>query len=263
MHTRAVSRLKIETQLRQAIELRQFEPHYQPIVYLPNGYTRGFEALIRWPHPEHGLIPPGDFLPIAEETGLILPISRWMLAECCRQLAAWQREFHRPDLRVSVNISNRQFWSGGLAQDLRECLDEAGLRPETLALEITESVIMHDAAHARTLLYELHDLGCRLHIDDFGTGYSSLESVHQLPIDALKIDRSFVSQMGDDPRSGELVRTIILMGRNLGIEVIAEGIETSAQRTRLLHLGCSYGQGFLYSTPVPTDRAAAFITPGA
>lgn len=260
MHTRAVNRLQLETELRQAVERDEFEAHYQPVVSLRTGQTRAFEALIRWRHPTRGLIGPHEFLPVAEETGLILPISRWILHESCRQVAAWQLAGDRPDLRVSVNVSNRQFWHGTLLDDIEDALRRTRLDPSCLSLEITEGVIMDNVDQARKLLEDLHLLGCQVHIDDFGTGYSSLEALHRLPIDALKVDRSFVSRLGADARSGELVRTIVLMGRNLGIDLIAEGIETSDHRDRLLQLGCALGQGYAFSRPVAADQAERLLS---
>jgi diguanylate cyclase (GGDEF)-like protein len=260
MHTRAVNRLQVETELRQAVERAEFEVHYQPIVSLRTGQTRAFEALIRWRHPVRGLLAPHEFLPVAEETGLILPISRWILAESCQQVVAWQLSGGRPDLRINVNVSNRQFWHGSLIDDIQEVLRRTGVDPGCLALEITEGVIMENVEQARKMLEDLHLIGCQVHIDDFGTGYSSLEALHRLPIDALKVDRSFVSRLGVDPRSGELVRTIVLMGRNLGIDLIAEGIETSDHRDRLLQLGCALGQGYVFSRPVPADQAERLLS---
>ena len=260
MHTRAVSRLRVETDLRQALERDEFEVHYQPIVHMPTGQVHAFEALIRWRRPGQGLLAPADFLGVAEETGLILPIGRWILEESCRRLAEWRLNAACPDLCVSVNVSNRQFWSGTLVDDLEECLRRTRLAPAGLALEITEGVIMRNVDRARKTLDELHDLGCRLSIDDFGTGYSSLEILHQLPIDTLKIDQSFVARLDTQPRSVELVRTIVQMAGNLGLDLIAEGIETGAQRERLEQLGCSHGQGFLYSPAVPATTAEALLT---
>ncbi|MEV1286193.1 EAL domain-containing protein [Micromonospora sp. NPDC049679] len=255
MHDRAVSRLRTETELRQALERDELEVHYQPIVDLRTGETHGFEALLRWRHPTRGLIPPAQFLGVAEESGLILPISRWVLGESCRQLGIWQRVWGRTDLRISVNISDRQFWHDNLAEDVDWYLRHNRLAARCLALEITEGVIMRNIDRARTILEELHHLGCEVHIDDFGTGYSSLEALHQLPIDVLKIDRSFVSRLGADRRSAELVRTIVLMGHNLGLELIAEGIETPAQRDHIMRLGCVLGQGYLLAQPMPAAQA--------
>ncbi|MDI1462360.1 EAL domain-containing protein [Catellatospora sp. KI3] len=263
MHDRAVSRMQIETELRQAIEGDEFEVHYQPIVLLRSGAVRSFEALIRWRHPVRGLLAPGEFMPVAEETGLVVPIGRWVIDECARRLATWRHEGTPAGLSVAVNVSNRQFWAGTVLDDVAGALDRHDLPPGSLAVEITEGVVMENVGPARDILDALHEVGCRLYIDDFGTGYSSLEALHRLPIDALKIDRSFVSRLSTDRRSGELVRTIVLMGRNLGLELIAEGIETPDERDRLVQLGCGYGQGFLFSRPVPPDDAYRLLTPAA
>ena len=196
---------------------------------------------------------------IAEETGLIVPIGRWILGETCRQIAEWRAAGAPAGVRVSVNVSNRQFWHGGLLEDVTSCLRDADLEPRDIVLEITETVVMYNADLAERTLTELHDKGFALHIDDFGTGYSSLQALHRFPIEALKVDRSFVAGLGEDPRSTELVRTIAMMARNLGLDVIAEGIETPDQRNRVEALGCGYGQGYLFSKPVPGDVAAAFV----
>jgi diguanylate cyclase (GGDEF)-like protein len=267
MRELAVSRLRIEGDLRRAIELDQLELHHQPIVDLATGRIVSFEALLRWRHPERGLIPPGDFLPIAEETGLMLPIGAWVLAEACRTLGEWRDLGLARDLRMSVNVSNRQFWHGRLVEDVTSSLLSAGVRPRDLGIEITEGVIMHDVKLARGILDDLHALGVGLHIDDFGTGYSSLEALHHLPIDALKIDRSFVTPLGSDQRSDELVRAIIAMGTSLGLGLVAEGIETEQHGQRLRELGCTLGQGYWLSRPLPVDRATALLrqmqSPGA
>jgi diguanylate cyclase (GGDEF)-like protein len=260
MHAKAVVRLQIETELRRAIERGELEVHYQPIAQLASGRTRAFEALIRWRHPTRGLVLPEHFLAVAEETGLVIPIGRWVIAESCRQLAAWQRTPGREDLRISVNVSNRQFWQGGLVDDVAEALRVSQLHPRSLAFEITEGVIMNNVGLARKMLEDLHNLGCELHIDDFGTGYSSLEALHRLPIDALKIDRSFVARLGVDAKSSALVHTIVLMGGNLGLQLIAESVETPEQRDHLLRLGCAYGQGHLFSEPVPAEEAERLIS---
>jgi EAL domain-containing protein (putative c-di-GMP-specific phosphodiesterase class I) len=260
MHTKAVVRLQIETELRHAIERGELEVHYQPIVQLATGRTRAFETLIRWRHPVRGLLLPEDFLAVAEETGLVIPMGRWIIEDSSRQLAEWQRTLGRDDLRVSINVSNRQFWQGGLVDDVEESLRRAGLHPRSLAFEITEGVIMNNVVLARKMLEDLHDIGCELHIDDFGTGYSSLEALHRLPIDALKIDRSFVARLGVDAKSNALVHTIVLMGGNLGMQLIAESVETEAQRDHLLRLGCAYGQGHLFSEPVPAAEAVRLIS---
>jgi diguanylate cyclase (GGDEF)-like protein len=257
MHTRAVDRLRIETELRAALERHEFELVYQPIAELDGGRTRSFEALLRWRHPGHGLLTPDRFLHVAEEADLIQPIGRWVLAEACRQLAEWQRD---APIHLAVNLSDREFWAAGIIDDIASMMATHRLPPGSLAIEITEGVIMRNADEARTILRRLHDLGCELHIDDFGTGYSSLEALLQLPIDALKIDKSFVAGLGRDPKSEELVKTIVRMGRNLDLDLIAEGVETEKQRRLLLDLGCAYGQGYLFAKPVPAEVATTMTT---
>jgi len=263
MHERVVGRLRTEAELRRALETGAFELYYQPVVRLDDGLPSAFEALLRWRHPVRGLVAPDEFLPVAEESGLMPRIGRWVLTEACRQLDAWRRAGLAPDgLRVSVNISNRQFWHTRLLEDVEESLQAAGLDPSRLIIEITEGVIVHDLPAARTRLAALHDMGVRLHIDDFGTGYSSLQALHHLTIDAFKIDRSFVAPMESDGRSRELVRSIVSMGINLGLELVAEGIETPAQRDALGHYGCHFGQGFLFAAPIAAEAAGAILRSG-
>ena len=264
MHAKAVGRLRTEAELRRALDMGELEAHFQPIMRLEGGQIAAVEALMRWRHPIRGLIAPADFLPIAEESGLMLPMGRWILAESCRQLRAWQLSGVAPDnLKISVNVSDRQFWHGRLLEDVRDCIEMASIEPSDLCLEITEGVIMRDAKLARMMLTELHEMGVELHIDDFGTGYSSLEALCHLPIDGLKIDRSFVSPLGSDSRSAELVRTIVLMGANLGMDIIAEGVETAEQCGFLQRIGCTYGQGYLFSRPLPGPEATAFLAAGS
>jgi EAL domain-containing protein (putative c-di-GMP-specific phosphodiesterase class I) len=215
-----------------------------------------FEALIRWRHPTRGLIGPDLFLPVAEECGLMVPIGRWVLGEASRQLASWQHDgIVSSSVAMSVNISNLQFWHDDMLGVVRACLGDTGLEARCLALEITEGVVMSNVDQARRMLEGLHQLGVALHIDDFGTGYSSLEALHNLPLDALKIDRSFIARLDNDPRTAELVRTMVLMGANLGLDLVAEGIETTDQRDHLTRLGCTYGQGYLFSRPVTSAMA--------
>jgi diguanylate cyclase (GGDEF)-like protein len=263
MHVRAIGQLRLESELRHAVETDQLRLHYQPIVALHDGSTVGYEALVRWQHPERGLLAPAEFLAAAESMGLMVPLGQWVVHEACRQLSAWRADGASDDLRVSINLSNRQFWHDTLLDDLHGSLKEAGLEPRHVVLEITETVVMHNAELAERMLADLHRDGFALHIDDFGTGYSSLQALHQFPIEALKVDRSFVARLGTDPRSTELVRTIVMMARNLGVEVIAEGIETDDQRRRLEALGCALGQGFLFAAPHPAEEAAAFTGPAA
>jgi diguanylate cyclase (GGDEF)-like protein len=256
MHSRAVTRMQIEADLRRALERGEFEVHYQPIMNLQSRTLSAFEALLRWRHPVRGLVGPDLFLSVAEECGLMVPIGRWVLAEACRQLAVWQLAgVVDDDVAISVNISNRQFWHDDVFGVVQTCLRDTGLSPHCLALEITEGVVMSNVDEARTMLEALHRLGVALHIDDFGTGYSSLEALHNLPLDVLKIDRSFVARLDTDPRTAELVRTIVAMGANLGLDLIAEGIETIEQRDHLRRLGCTFGQGYLFSKPVPSAQA--------
>jgi diguanylate cyclase (GGDEF)-like protein len=256
MHTKAVTRLQIEAELRLAVERGEFEVHYQPIVDLETRTLSAFEALIRWQHPSRGLLGPDLFLSVAEECGLMVPIGRWVLREACQQLAAWQLAgIVGSRVAMSVNVSNLQFWHDDLLGVVQTCLLDTGLPARCLALEITEGVVMSNVDQARRMLEDLHQLGVALHIDDFGTGYSSLEALHNLPLDALKIDRSFIARLDTDPRTAELVRTMVLMGANLGLDLVAEGIETTVQRDHLNRLGCTYGQGYLFSRPVTSAMA--------
>jgi diguanylate cyclase (GGDEF)-like protein len=262
MHQQAVRRLTVEAELRRGLDRGELELHYQPIVDLDSGRTAKLEALIRWRHPERGLVAPGEFLPVAEDSGLMPAIGGWVMREACHQLARWHRTLAGPRLDMSVNVSNRQFWHGHLTRDIEQCLASAGLQPRHLAVEITEGVIMHDIRLAQRQLDELHELGVELHIDDFGTGYSSLDVLHQLPIDVLKIDRSFVARVGSGPKSRELVRTIVTMGNNLGMALIAEGIETAEQEAEVRALGCAYGQGYRLCRPLPSVEIEAYLATG-
>jgi diguanylate cyclase (GGDEF)-like protein/PAS domain S-box-containing protein len=260
MHTEAMDRLRLESDLREAVAGDQFELHYQPILRLDPPRPVGVEALIRWNHPTRGMLSPAEFLPVAESTGLILAMGRWTIREACRQIRAWRDEFgDRPDFTVALNLSNRQFWDPALIPHLRLALADHGVPPSALVFEMTEGVIMHNPQAAGNLMRELHDESFALHVDDFGTGYSSLEALHKFPIDALKIDRSFVARMTVDPRSRELVRIMIAMGRNLGVVVIAEGIETDQQAQMLTEMGCPLVQGYLYCPPVPADRLRSLL----
>ncbi len=262
MHRSVVSRLQTESRLRRALESDELAMHYQPIVDLASGAAVGMEALIRWPQHDGRILPPGEFLPIAEASALIVPIGRTVVRDVCRQLATWRATARRGTvLPISVNVSHREFWHPELAEHLTASLREHDLPPELIVVEITEGVLMGNVPEALRRLEELHRLGIRLHIDDFGTGYSSLEALHRFPIDALKIDRSFVSRIEADPRSRELVGTIVAMARSLDIGVIAEGIETAEQRRLLHELGCPLGQGYFFSRPVPAS--AVEEPPGA
>jgi diguanylate cyclase (GGDEF)-like protein len=256
LRLRVDTRFDTETGLREAIDGGQLVLHYQPIVSDNDGHIHGFEALVRWNHPELGLIPPGEFISIAEESDLILLLGRWVLHEACLQAAEWRRRFAPdPPLTVSVNVSSRQLSNPHLVEDVEAALKQAELRPEFLALEMTESSIMGNAEQTLITLNRLKNMGVRLGIDDFGTGYSSLSYLHRLPFDTLKIDRSFVRELNAGKSSIDIVRAILELARSLKVEVIAEGVETEQQLSRLRTLGCAYFQGFLFSKPV--DAATA------
>lgn len=256
MHVRAMTRLKVETDLHQAIEKQEFTLHYQPIVRLETGRIHGFEALIRWQKPDQGFVPPAQFIPIAEETGLIIPLGSWVLNAACHQMRLWQEQFpdHGP-LLMSVNLSGKEFLQPNLVAQIDQALQRSGLPAECLKLEITESVIMDNASEATTMLEQLRALGAQISIDDFGTGYCSLSYLHTFPLDVLKVDRSFVSRMADAPNNAEIVRTIVVLAHNLGLEVIAEGVETEEDVERLTALGCEYAQGYFYSRPLTAELA--------
>jgi EAL domain-containing protein (putative c-di-GMP-specific phosphodiesterase class I) len=264
MHSRAVTLLRTETELRRALERGELEVHYQPIVNLHDGRLSGFEALVRWNHPERGRIPPADFLPTAEETGLIVELDRWVLGSAARQLRAWRDRFpHAKDLTTSVNLSMRQFSKGDLVEVVGAAVREARLEEGALCLEITESVLLEGSPRASELLDRLRQCGARLHLDDFGTGYSSLSYLHRFPVDALKIDRSFVRTMEPSGGGQEIVRAIVALAQNLDLHVIAEGVETPEHRDTLRNLRCEYGQGYLFAKPLPAAEADALLAAGA
>ena len=250
MHSKAVALLQIETDLRRAIERHELQLHYQPIVSLRTCQVTGFEALIRWAHPQRGMISPSEFVPVAEETGLITPMGWWVLQESCRQMQYWHEQFPSPHpLIVNVNLSSKQF-SPHLVKQISQILEETHLPPQYLKLEITESILMENAESAVATLSQLKKLGTLLAIDDFGTGYSSLNYLHRFPIDTLKVDRSFVSKVDIDGEQLAIARTIITLAWNLGMEVVAEGVETLKQLAQLRSLQCDYAQGFLFSLPL-------------
>jgi diguanylate cyclase (GGDEF)-like protein/PAS domain S-box-containing protein len=261
MHTRAVNLLHLETDLRRALDRREFAVYYQPVVSLETGAVLGFEALLRWRHPAHGFISPAEFIPVAEETGLILPIGRWALEEACRQMREWQLQFPRAaELYVSVNLSGRQFANPELCEQIKEALETTELRPGSLKLEITESVVMENIEKTIEMLRQLRALGVESSIDDFGTGYSSLSYLHHFPSTTLKIDRSFISRMGGADENTEIVRTILLLARNLGMQVVAEGVETEEQLAQLRALSCDYGQGYLFSKAVNPSAVGRMLS---
>jgi predicted signal transduction protein with EAL and GGDEF domain len=255
MHATATGRFRLETDLRRATERNEFLVHYQPIVSLIDFRITGFEALVRWQRPEFGLLMPGGFISAAEDTGLILWIGNWILQEACRQVCAWNLQFPCfPPFTIAVNISAKQFAQADLVSQIGQVLSETGLAPENLRLELTESVTMRDEERTTRVLSELRKLGLLLCIDDFGTGYSSLSYLRRFALDILKIDRSFVTDMLNNRESEEIVKTILSLGRNLRMQVVAEGVETSEQMTLLKSLGCEFAQGYLFSRPL--DSAA-------
>ena len=250
LETHAIQRLELERDLRLALERGEFRVFYQPLIRLETGRITGWEALVRWEHPTRGLISPAAFIPIAEETGLIVPIGQWVLEEACRQARRWHELFpDEPARTMSVNLSARQFAHPRLVDDIHRALRSARLDARQLVLEITESVVMQDAAAAVATLHELKALGIRLAIDDFGTGYSSLAYLKRFPVDVLKIDRSFIEGLGQDAQDGAIVESVLVLAKSLGLGVTAEGIETPRQRLRLEQLGCDVGQGYLFGAP--------------
>jgi diguanylate cyclase (GGDEF)-like protein len=254
MHTRAVTLLQLETDLRYAIERDELVTYYQPIVDLDSLELIGFEALMRWNHPQRGLVPPVEFIPVSEVTGLIVPMTLWILKNSCQQMVKWQNESSsnaNKKLIMSVNLSGKHFAHDNLVEQVQRILQETNLSPTCLKLELTESAVMENAEAAIRMLKQLRDLGIQISIDDFGTGYSSLSYLHRFPINTLKVDRSFVSTMEDGTENGEIVRTIIALAKSLNLNVIAEGIESIHQLHQLRILGCEYGQGYLFSRPVP------------
>jgi predicted signal transduction protein with EAL and GGDEF domain len=260
MHAQALKILQIETDLRRAVERQEFFIEYQPIVRLETGKLRGFEALVRWRHPDRGLISPADFVPIAEETGLIGQIGAWVLREACRQMNRWNLLYPTdPPLVMSVNLSGKQFAQSNLIGEVANILEETDLPADCLKLEITESVVMENIETATEMLQQLRALGLKLSIDDFGTGYSSLSYLHKFPIDTLKIDRSFVTQMAENNENAEIVRTIVVLAQNLGMDVVAEGVETTEQCQLLNALRCENGQGYLFSKAVNAAAAEKFV----
>lgn len=260
MYNHVLQRLQLENDLRRAIEQKEFRVLYQPIVELGTGAIVGVEALIRWEDPERGVISPAQFIPLAEETGLILPIGRWVLEEACRQGRKWQE--HHPDLIVSVNLSARQFREPFLAEEIVQVLQETDMQPTRLQLEITESILMQESATTQETLRHLKSLGIQLAMDDFGTGYSSLSYLKRFPIDVLKIDRSFVDGLGESPEDTALVRTVIQLAKALNLTVTGEGVETAEQIAQLRAMECERGQGFFFARPLTAQAIEELLAEG-
>ena len=285
MHDAAREALELETELRRAIESGEMRVRYQPIVRLDTNRIHGFEALVRWQHPTRGLVPPDKFVPVAEETGLIVGIDRWLFTEACWQTRAWQEHFApqrsspyddsyatpfvgdaaeldsslAEPLSISINVSSRWLAQPDFIAQIEQTLAETRLDPRSLSLEITESKMMQNREEVSAAICHLRARGVRFSIDDFGSGYSSLSYLHRLPISTIKIDRTFVSLLQDRQDDGEIVRTIVTLARSLRLKVVAEGIETEAQAARLRSLGCDYGQGYLFSAPVAPETATELL----
>lgn len=260
MQERAVRPLHLDADLRRALENREFQVYYQPILSLVNHQIIGFEALVRWLHPERGLVSPAEFIPLAEESSLIIPLGAWVLREATSQIMAWQQKFPtNPPLSISVNVSAVQLVQPCFIERIDRLLKETGINPLSLKLEITETAVMENAKSVTKVLEYLKDRGIHLSIDDFGTGYSSFSYLHTFPFDTLKIDRAFVSRMNIDPKNLEIIRTIIILAHNLGMDLVAEGIETTEQLNQLEELQCEHGQGYLFSRPVDSEAAERLL----
>jgi EAL domain-containing protein (putative c-di-GMP-specific phosphodiesterase class I) len=261
MHQTALRRLEMKADLERAIDNREFVLHYQPVIELRTGQISGVEALLRWNHPQRGTVPPLDFIPLAEETGLIVTIGRWVLETACRQASQLQHrhEIH-PPLHMAVNLSARQLQRPEIAKEVAGILDATGLDPRYLILEITESVMMADVQLSLQRLTELKRLDVKLALDDFGTGYSSLNYLQQFPVDILKIDKSFIDAINTDNRKSVLTATIIKLADDLGLQPVAEGIERTDQLDKLLELQCDLGQGYYFARPLPIEGLEQLLT---
>ena len=260
LHAPIVRRLQLKTEMQAALSQDEFVLHFQPIVALGDDAIIGAEALVRWQHPERGLVPPNDFIPLAEQTGLIVPLGRWVLRAALREAAIWREQDPAGNLRyVSVNVSGQQLESAAFLEEVAEALDAVDLPAEALLIEVTESSLIHDTERNTERLQALRDLGVRLAIDDFGTGYSALNYLRRFPMDILKIDRSFINNVADSGQDAALVEAMIQMSASLGLRVVAEGVEDLEQSERLQELKCSYGQGYFFSRPVPAEELQAVL----
>jgi EAL domain-containing protein (putative c-di-GMP-specific phosphodiesterase class I) len=258
MHEQVLNRLRLEEKLRYALENKELSLHYQPIVAVDTGIVHGFEALLRWQPPDSSSIPPSTFVPVAEQSGLIVPVSLWVLRTACFEAASWQERYPaEPPLYVSINISAKHFSHSGFARHVKDALEESAIDPRCIAIELTESVAMNDVAGTSETMSQLRSLGVNLSIDDFGTGYSSLSYLRRFPVDTLKIDQSFVRTM--DAENYAIVKTIIGLAHNLDLKVVAEGVETIDQRRLLALAGCGLAQGHLFAKPMRAESVGAFI----
>lgn len=258
MNARIYGILELEEEMHQAIRQGEFVMHYQPQIEIGSGRIVGCEALLRWRHPKRGLFMPGNFIPLAEESGMIIPLGQWVLHEVCTQARAWQEE-GLPLIKVAVNISIKQFRQPNLIEQIQTTLQQTGLPPTALELELTESVLIHDPPHATQIMNQLKELGISLSLDDFGIGYSSLNYLRHFPLDSIKIDRSFVKDMTENTNGAALSKSIVTIAHSLGLKAIAEGVETWAQHDFLASCGCNELQGFLFSKPLPPDEFAALL----
>lgn len=258
MHEDALVRLSMENDLRLAVDDDQFRLVFQPIIRLSSGCVCGFEALVRWHHPARGIVSPLDFIPLAEEIGMIIPIGEWVLREACLELARWRLHPNLGDLFISVNLSRKQLAHPNLVERISEIIRQTGLPTTAIKLEITESAIMEDMDHAVAVLNQIRDLGVELHIDDFGTGYSSLSCLHCFPIVGIKIDRSFINDVVDNPDYAAVVKAIVTLAHNLNLGLIAEGVETVEQMSILQNMGCDLAQGYYFQRPMPSEQALEY-----
>jgi EAL domain-containing protein (putative c-di-GMP-specific phosphodiesterase class I) len=255
-----MNRLTLEAALQRAIEEKEFVVYYQPIVEVGTGKITGAEALVRWLHPSRGLVPPADFIPLAEESGLIVPLGRWVLEQACYQAHEWQLKHPQtPPLNISVNLSVRQFQQTNMVQEVAEVLQHSKLPPSTLILEITESILVQDTSAAVRKLQALKNLGVKLALDDFGTGYSSLSYLRRFPIDVLKIDKTFIDGVGTHSEDSALTRAIVQIGETLKLKTVAEGVEHEQQRLALESIGCEEGQGYFFARPIDADAIGELL----
>jgi EAL domain-containing protein (putative c-di-GMP-specific phosphodiesterase class I) len=262
LHHAALDRLELEADLRRALDRDELVLHYQPTVQVDDGVVTGFEALVRWQHPRRGLLGPMEFIPLAEETGMITELGRWIMSEACRQARVWQLRFDR-DLTIAVNVSARQLRDAGLIAHVHDALATSGLPPRDLTLEITESILMDNSDAAIARLHELKELGLRLAIDDFGTGYSSLNYLRALPVDIVKIDKVFIDGVASDKEARGLIKAILSMADTLDLQAVAEGVESLEQARRLEQLGAPLVQGFYYAQPLSVAAVEALMSTGA
>jgi EAL domain-containing protein (putative c-di-GMP-specific phosphodiesterase class I) len=259
MHNTVVQRAELTQELRSAVERGEFALHYQPIIDLASAEITGFEALLRWHHPARGIVAPGEFITVAEQSGIIIELGAWVRREASKACASWIPFVDGRELSVTVNVSARELRERTFVEDLRQLLQETGLAPHRFVLEMTENVLVGNDSSTLERLHALKQLGVQLAIDDFGTGYSSLSYLQQFPVDLIKIDKSFIDRLGEADAESPLSRAVVSLGNVLSIRTVAEGIETEKQYARLRELGCPLGQGFLFSRPIPGEQVKDFV----